>query len=65
MVLYVPIDPFESRVDSTLYRRLIESSIASNYNMLRLWSSGNYYADDLYSIADERAVSSLSLPDIS
>ena len=49
----VPVDAFEHRVDRSWYRRLVESSIASNYNMLRLWSSGNYYSDDLYDVADE------------
>jgi beta-mannosidase len=50
----VPVDPFEPRVDAAWYRRLFESAVASNYNMVRVWSSGNYYADDFYEIADER-----------
>ena len=52
----VPTDPFESRVDYSWYKRLMQSAIASNFNMIRLWASGNYYSDDLYDIADERKV---------
>lgn len=50
----VPVNPFEHTVTRRQYRRLIESSVASNYNLIRVWSSRNYYSDELYEAADER-----------
>ncbi|KAF2763537.1 glycoside hydrolase [Pseudovirgaria hyperparasitica] len=52
----VPIDPFEQRVNEAWARRLLEASVASNYNMIRLWASGNYYPDYLYDVADELGI---------
>lgn len=48
------MSPFEHQVTSEDYKQLIQSSVASNYNMVRVWASGNYYADELYDAADER-----------
>ena len=53
----VPVDAFEPRVDYAWYKRLIQSSIAANFNMIRLWASGNYYPDELYEISDECRIS--------
>ncbi|KAJ6443485.1 glycoside hydrolase family 2 protein [Purpureocillium lavendulum] len=52
----VPTSPFEHQVTGEDYRRLVQSSVASNYNMIRVWASGNYYADELYDAADELGI---------
>ncbi|KAH8696012.1 glycoside hydrolase superfamily [Talaromyces proteolyticus] len=49
----VPLDPFEPRVNTEQIRRLFQSSLGANMNLLRVWSSGNYYADEFYDAADE------------
>ncbi|ORY22179.1 glycoside hydrolase superfamily [Naematelia encephala] len=52
----VPLDPFEQLVTPLDYQWLLNSSVASNYNMLRVWSSGNYYGDELYDAADRAGI---------
>ncbi|KAF9889309.1 hypothetical protein FE257_007418 [Aspergillus nanangensis] len=52
----VPLSPFEPTVTRQNYRQIIEAAIASNFNMLRVWSSGNYYTDDFYEAADELGI---------
>ena len=49
----VPVDAFEPRISDSWYKRLLQSAVASNFNMLRLWSSGNYYREAFYDMADE------------
>jgi beta-mannosidase len=49
----VPLDPFEHQVTEEDYQWLLDSSVDSNYNMLRVWSSGNYYGDEFYDAADK------------
>ncbi|KAJ5113629.1 glycoside hydrolase superfamily [Penicillium angulare] len=52
----VPVDAFESRIDDEWYKRLLKSCVASNFNLLRLWASGNYYRDSFYELADELGI---------
>ncbi|KAI8816810.1 mannosidase, beta A, lysosomal-like protein [Fimicolochytrium jonesii] len=50
---WIPADAFESRVTTTLLRRLLQSCVEANMNMVRVWGGGIYQQDAFYEICDE------------
>ena len=50
---WIPCDAFESRQTAARYRGLLESAVAANMNMVRLWGGGQYERDCFYDICDE------------
>lgn len=53
---YIPQDAFLPRVDTTRYERLIETAVASNMNMLRIWGGGIYEEDLFFDLCDEQGL---------
>ncbi len=50
---WIPCDAFESRQTPERYRELLESAVAANMNMIRLWGGGQYEKDCFYDLCDE------------
>ncbi|KAI8625034.1 glycoside hydrolase family 2 protein [Xylariaceae sp. FL1651] len=53
---FVPPDVFWPRVNRTKVRELFELAIEAKQNMLRVWASGAYLADEIYDLADEMGI---------
>ncbi|GAM42617.1 beta-mannosidase Bma2A [Talaromyces pinophilus] len=53
---FIPPDAFWPRVTGDRMRRLFDSIVKGNQNMLRVWASGAYLPDFIYDIADEAGV---------
>ncbi|KAK5953741.1 hypothetical protein OHC33_005010 [Knufia fluminis] len=53
---FIPPDVFWPRVNASTTRTLLNSVVAGNQNMLRVWSSGAYSPDFMYDIADELGI---------
>ncbi|GAB2497404.1 glycoside hydrolase family 2 TIM barrel-domain containing protein [Pseudoxanthomonas sangjuensis] len=49
----IPFDMFQPRVTKAQLRRVLESAVAANMNMIRSWGGGYYESDDFFDIADE------------
>ena len=52
-VNWIPCDAFESRQTPEKYRDLLESAVAANMNMIRLWGGGQFERDCFYDLCDE------------
>ncbi|KAF7976445.1 hypothetical protein HWV62_6683 [Athelia sp. TMB] len=52
----VPPDVFWPRVKEAQFRLLLDTAVAGNQNMLRVWGGGAYLPDYVYDIADEFGV---------
>ncbi|MBR1837495.1 MAG: glycoside hydrolase family 2 protein [Kiritimatiellae bacterium] len=50
---WIPCDAFESRQTPERYRDLLESAVAANMNMIRLWGGGQFEKDVFYDLCDE------------
>ena len=50
---WVPCDAFESRQTPARYRDLLQSAVAANMNMIRVWGGGQYEREVFYEICDE------------
>ena len=50
---WIPCDAFANRQTPARYRDLLESAVASNMNMIRLWGGGQYERDEFYDLCDE------------
>ncbi len=50
---YIPNDIFPTEVDSAKYRRILQSAVDANMNMLRVWGGGIYENDHFYDLCDE------------
>ena len=50
---YIPFDMFEPRVAEAQQRRVLQSAVDANMNMIRGWGGGYYESDRFYDIADE------------
>ncbi|HEY9255420.1 MAG TPA: glycoside hydrolase family 2 protein [Stenotrophomonas sp.] len=50
---YIPFDMFAPRVSETQLRRVLQSAVDANMNMIRGWGGGYYESDRFYDIADE------------
>ncbi|BDD05449.1 beta-mannosidase [Aureibacter tunicatorum] len=53
---YIPQDNLLPRVDSSRYEHLMNTAVASNMNMIRLWGGGIYENDYFYELADEKGL---------
>ncbi|KAE8554084.1 hypothetical protein EYB25_002622 [Talaromyces marneffei] len=53
---FIPPDAFWPRVTEDRMRRLFNSIVKGNQNMLRVWASGAYLPNFIYDIADEVGV---------
>lgn len=50
---YIPFDMFAPRVTEAQLRRVLQSAVDANMNMIRGWGGGYYESDRFYDIADE------------
>lgn len=50
---YIPFDMFAPRVSEAQLRRILQSAVDANMNMIRGWGGGYYESDRFYDIADE------------
>ncbi|MDA3868198.1 MAG: glycoside hydrolase family 2 protein [Salinivirgaceae bacterium] len=53
---YIPNDIFETRVTDEMYKKVINTSKISNFNMIRVWGGGIYENDRLYDLCDENGI---------
>jgi len=49
----IPFDMFVPRVTHAQLRRVLQSAVDANMNMVRNWGGGYYESDDFFDIADE------------
>ena len=49
----IPFDMFPARVTAAQQRRILDSAVAANMNMIRVWGGGYYPDDTFYDLADE------------
>jgi len=52
----IPFDSFPNRVGTAQYRRILESAVAANMNMIRMWGGGYYESDEFFDICDELGI---------
>ena len=50
---FIPMDTLPTRVNSHDRKYILETAIASNMNMIRVWGGGMYQTDDFYEQADQ------------
>lgn len=53
---HIPNDSFVTEVTEERYRHEIESAVAANMNMLRVWGGGIYEPNIFYSLCDEYGI---------
>ena len=53
---WIPCDAFENRQTPARYRDLLESAIAANMNMLRVWGGGQFEHPSFYELCDEKGI---------
>ncbi|MDF7814814.1 glycoside hydrolase family 2 TIM barrel-domain containing protein [Hymenobacter sp. YC55] len=53
---YIPQDNFLPRVNKVRYEHVINTAVASNMNMLRVWGGGIYENDLFYDLCDEKGI---------
>ncbi|MDW3194971.1 MAG: glycoside hydrolase family 2 protein [Cytophagales bacterium] len=53
---YIPQDSFLTRVSDEHYHTLLQSAIAANMNIIRVWGGGIYEKDLFYELADEHGL---------
>lgn len=53
---YIPNDNFLNRVDSNVYKKIINTAAASNMNMLRVWGGGIYENNEFYNLCDKNGI---------
>jgi beta-mannosidase len=49
----IPFDMFQPRVRKAQLRRVLQSAVDANMNMVRSWGGGYYESDDFFDLADE------------
>ncbi len=49
----IPFDMFQPRVHKAQLRRVLQSAVDANMNMVRSWGGGYYESDDFFDLADE------------
>jgi len=52
----IPFDSFPNRVTEANYRRILQSAVDANMNMIRLWGGGYYETDTFYRICDQLGI---------
>ncbi|MBQ3288522.1 MAG: glycoside hydrolase family 2 protein [Kiritimatiellae bacterium] len=53
---WIPCDAFENRQTPERYRDLLDSAVAANMNMLRVWGGGQFEHPAFYELCDEKGV---------
>ena len=53
---WIPCDAFENRQTSARYRDLLDSAVAANMNMLRVWGGGQFEHPAFYELCDEKGI---------
>jgi beta-mannosidase len=53
---YIPQDNFLTRITRERYEHILNSAVASNMNMLRVWGGGVYQDDLFYELCDEKGI---------
>ena len=53
---WIPCSAFENEQTPERYRDLLESAVAANMNMIRVWGGGQYEKDCFYDICDELGI---------
>lgn len=53
---WIPADAIPSRITPQVVRDLLESAVAANMNMIRVWGGGQYEPDYFYEICDELGI---------
>ncbi len=49
----IPFDSFPNRVTTADYKRILQSAVDANMNMIRHWGGGYYETDEFYTLCDE------------
>jgi len=49
----IPFDSFPSRVTTADYKRILQSAVDANMNMVRNWGGGYYESDEFYELCDQ------------
>ena len=52
----IPFDSFPSRVTTEQYRRVLQSAVDANMNMIRHWGGGYYETEEFYRLCDELGI---------
>jgi beta-mannosidase len=52
----IPFDSFPNRVTAADYRRILQSAVEANMNMIRHWGGGYYESDEFYALCDELGI---------
>ncbi|RLD52699.1 MAG: glycoside hydrolase family 2 protein [Bacteroidetes bacterium] len=53
---YIPQDNFPANVNPDKYKKLIQSAVDANMNMLRVWGGGIYEDDLFYDLCDKNGI---------
>jgi beta-mannosidase len=53
---WIPADALPARITPTVVRDLLESCVAANMNMIRVWGGGQYEPDYFYEMCDELGI---------
>ena len=53
---YIPEDCIYSRITKDRLAMLVDTSVRSNFNCLRVWGGGYYPSDDFYDLCDENGL---------
>ncbi len=53
---WIPCDALPGRQTPERYRDLLDSAVAANMNMVRIWGGGRYERDIFYDLCDERGL---------
>ncbi len=53
---WIPCDAFENRQTPERYRDLLDSALAANMNMLRVWGGGQFEHPAFYELCDEKGL---------
>lgn len=53
---WIPADALPSRITPKVVRDLLESCVAANMNMIRVWGGGQYEPDYFYELCDELGI---------
>ena len=53
---YIPNDVFIPRVTDEQYKKVLQSAVQANMNMLRVWGGGFYEEDLFYDLCDEMGI---------
>ena len=53
---WIPCDAFENRQTRERYRDLLDSAVAANMNMLRVWGGGQFEHPAFYELCDEKGI---------